>query len=68
MRDYLDEDEIFLLDKAIANPAKYLIKVDNDDVFVVDMEKDEFVDDFGLYGQDMIIALLNHIGASAETV
>lgn len=68
MRETFTEGEIKLLNMAISNPEKYSIQVDNDHVFVVDMELDEFIGDFYSYGQEFIVALLRHFGASAEFV
>lgn len=68
MRDTLTKEEVDLLNKAISNPNKYSIEVDNDDIFVLDLEADEVAGDFYLYGQDLIVALLKHIGANANFV
>lgn len=68
MRETLTEDECRLINLAISNPQKYSIQVDNDDVYVLDVELDEIAGDFYLYGQEMIVALLKFSGANAEFV
>lgn len=68
MRDELLKEEIDLLEKARHNPERYSVEVDNDDIFLLDLDKDEAVGDFRLYGQEMIVALLKYIGANANFV
>lgn len=68
MRDHLTVEEVGLLAMAKEFPEKYSIEVDNDDIFLLDLDKDRVVGDFRLYGQEMIVALLKHIGANANFV
>lgn len=51
-----------------ANPKKYRIDVDNDVVFVVDLEKDEDVFTFDNFGWRMLVDLFRYIGCNAEEV
>lgn len=47
---------------------RYRIDVDNDSVFVTDMNIDECVFEFNRYGWEMVIELLRYIGCNAEEV
>lgn len=47
---------------------KYTIMVDNDEIFVVDSEKDECVYTFSLYGYYFAKELLQYIGCDADWV
>lgn len=68
MRNTLTKEEIDLLEKAKRNPERYSIEVDNDIIFLLDLDKDEVVGDFRLYGQEMIVALLKYLGINANFV
>lgn len=68
MRDNLTEEEIGLLNMARLHPYKYSIEVDNDDIFVLDLDSDRIAGNFNLYGQEMIVALLKYIGTNANFV
>lgn len=68
MREELTKEEIELLDLAILNPERYQVNVDNDDVFVVDLETDEVAGDFRLYGYELVFALFKHMGVNTTWV
>lgn len=68
MREELTNEEIELLKLVISNHEKYQVNVDNDDVFVVDLESDEIVGDFHLYGYELAFALFKYMGANTTWV
>ena len=49
-------------------PDRYRIDVDNDAVFVTDMESEECVFEFVSYGWEMVVKLFRYIGCHAEEV
>ena len=61
-------DEILWLENCVEEPERYRIDVDNDSVWVTDIEKDECVFTFNGYGWEMNTALLRYIGCNAEEV
>lgn len=48
------------------NKDRYKILVDNDDVFVVDLQSQDCVFNFQHFGWEMVIDLLRYIGCNAE--
>lgn len=63
----LTKEEKELLNKAISNPNEYVVEVDNDIIYVTNTKTREY-DSLSLYGQDLVVALLRHMGANAEFV
>lgn len=63
------EDEEWL-EKCINNPNKYQILVDNDDVFVVDVqnEESECLYTFSSFGYDMLLHVLEFLKCNVEYV
>lgn len=49
-------------------PNKYRIMVDNDSIFIDDIEKEEFVFNFNYYGYEFAKELLDYIGCNVEYV
>ena len=64
----LSEEEVELLDKAISNPDDFVVEVDNDIIYVIHTKTGEIEGDLTIHGQDLVIALLRHMGANAELV
>lgn len=63
----LSKEDIEMLNKAISNPNDYVVEVDNDIVYVTNIETGEY-DSLSSYGEDLIVALLRHMGANAQFV
>ena len=63
------EDEEWL-EKCINNPDKYRILVDNDDVFVVDVQNEECESlyTFSAFGYDMLFHVLKFLKCNVEYV
>ena len=64
------EDEEWLK-KCIDNPEKYQIFVDNDDVFVVDAQNDDWEEalyTFSAFGYDMLFHVLRFLKCNVEYV
>lgn len=64
------EDEEWLK-KCIDNPKKYQIFVDNDDVFVVDAQNDDWEEalyTFSAFGYDMLFHVLRFLKCNVEYV
>ena len=64
------EDEEWLK-KCIGNPEKYQIFVDNDDVFVVDAQNDDWEEvlyTFSAFGYDMLFHVLRFLKCNVEYV
>lgn len=64
------EDEEWLK-KCIDNPEKYQIFVDNDDVFVVDAQNDDWEEalyTFSTFGYDMLFHVLRFLKCNVEYV
>lgn len=69
--DMEHREDIEWLDRCKAQPEKYKIFVDNDDVFVCDITTDEDsepVYDFSEYGYEFALQLLRYIGCNADMV
>lgn len=58
--------DIEWLEKCKANPTRYPITVDNDDISVYDNETEGVVHSFSEYGYEFALVLLKHIGCNAE--
>ena len=59
------------LKKSIDNPEKYQIFVDNDDVFVVDAQNDDWEEalyTFSAFGYDMLFHVLRFLKCNVEYV
>ena len=56
-----EQEQVWLM-KCKDNPEKYKIVVDNDCIWIEDIDEDESVFDFCEYGQYFIIDLLNALG------
>lgn len=56
------------LEKCKSEPERYQIDVDNDCVSVTDLEMDESVYNFGTYGYEFALELLQYIGCNADMV
>ena len=56
-----------MLNKAISNQDDYVVEVDNDVVYVTNIKTGDY-DTLSSYGEDLIVALLRHMGANAEFV
>lgn len=54
--------------KCKTHPDKYRIMIDNDSIFIDDMEKEEFVFEFNSYGYEFAKELLDYIGCNTEHV
>ena len=55
--------------KCIDDPETYKIYVDNDDVFVVEVTNDEeCVYSFSCFGYDLIVVILEYLGANVDYV
>lgn len=52
--------------KCKTHPDKYRIMIDNDSIFIDDMEKEEFVFEFNSYGYELAKELLDYIGCNTE--
>lgn len=63
----LSKEDIEMLNKAISNPNDYVVEVDNDIVYVTNIKTGDY-DSLRLYGEDLIVALLRHMGANAQFV
>lgn len=64
------EDEEWLK-KCIDNPEKYQIFVDNDDVFVIDAQNDDWEEalyTFSAFGYDMLFYVLRFLKCNVEYV
>ena len=64
------EDEEWLK-KCIDNPEKYRIFVDNDDVFVIDAQNDDWEEalyTFSAFGYDMLFHVLRFLKCNVEYV
>lgn len=65
--DFTHEEQVWI--EACQNePERFSVEVDNDAVFVVETEKHECVFTFRSYGYEFALALLRHIGCTAEMV
>lgn len=62
----MSEQEKLWLEKCSKNQEKYVIVVDNDAVFVEDMDNCDCVFEFQHYGREMVLDLLRHIGCNAD--
>ena len=59
------------LKKCIDNPEKYQIFVDNDDVFVIDAQNDDWEEalyTFSAFGYDMLFHVLRFLKCNVEYV
>ena len=63
----LSKEDKEMLNKAISNQDDYVVEVDNDVVYVTNTKTGEY-DTLSSYGEDLIVALLRHMGANAEFV
>lgn len=54
--------------KCKQNPGRYKIWIDNDDIFVEDLQKDEFVFSFEEYGYYFAKDLLEYLGYNVDFV
>ena len=64
------EDEEWLK-KCIDNPDKYQILIDNDDVFIIDVEDDELEDalyTFSEFGYEMLFCVLKFLKCNVDYV
>lgn len=64
----MTDTDRFWLDKCEEFPQKYIVYVDNDEVYVADMDTDEEVYTFTVYGWRFALGLLRYIGCNAEEV
>lgn len=64
--DYFTQEDHDWFKKVQEMGDKYKIVIDNDAVWVEDIEKEECVYDFSTYGCHFIRALLNDMGINAE--
>jgi len=64
--DYFTQEDHDWFKKVQEMGDKYKIVIDNDAVWVEDIEKEECVYDFSTYGYYFIHALLNDMGINAE--
>ena len=64
----MNEFEFEWILKCVDEKERYRIDVDNDCVFVTDIEKEECVFEFNHYGWEFVIDLLRYIGCNAEAV
>lgn len=62
----MTEQEKHWIEKCIQNPEKYVIVVDNDAVFVEDMDSIECVFEFEHFGWEMVLDLLRYIRCNAD--
>lgn len=70
----MSEKDIMWMDKCIAEPNRYKIIVDNDEVFVTDNITKEYDDDFmgdtthmfSSFGYELVCDLLIYMGCDAE--
>ena len=60
--------DAFWLDKCVELPQRYMIFVDNDEVYVVDTNTDKEAYTFSEYGWRLALSLLRYIGCNAEEV
>ena len=58
----------FWIDKCVELPQKYMVFVDNDEIYVVDVDTDKEVYTFSEYGWRFALSLLRYIGCNAEEV
>ena len=64
----MTKDENYWIDKCRSYPGDYVIMVDNDCAFVVDIKKDEVAFYFDNYGWQLALDLFRYIGCNAEDV
>lgn len=64
----MNEKEGDWIDRCVAEPTRYRLDVDNDDVSVYDIATEEVVYFFNSYGYEFALGLLIHIGCNAEMV
>lgn len=57
----LSTDEKMWIRMSIEHKDKYKIFVDNDEIFVVDIEENECIFTFDSYGDDFIVNLLDQL-------
>lgn len=60
--------DTFWLDKCEELPGRYVIYVDNDEVYVFDSCQNKEVYTFSEYGWRFALSVLRHVGCSAEEV
>ena len=56
------------LEKCTQQPDKYKVEVDNDAIFVTDIEENDCVFSFDDFGYHFALNLLKHIGCNADYV
>ena len=61
-------NDVLWLGKCKEEPEKYRIDVDNDCIFVTDLEQDECVHTFSSFGYEFALELLKYIGCNADMV
>lgn len=66
--EVMTREEICWIDRCRMDKGRYRIDVDNDEVFVTDLQNDEAVFTFNHFGWELIIDLLRLIGCNAESV
>lgn len=71
----MNEKDIKWLQMCLDNPERYKIYVDNDDIFVVEITKDDpdgmesaVMHSFSNFGYDFIVDILNYLGANVDYV
>lgn len=64
----MNEKDIRWLENCKSEPERYRIDIDNDCVFVTDLEQDDCVHTFGTYGYEFALELLQYIGCNADMV
>jgi len=64
--DYFTQEDHDWFDRVYEHPKKYKIVIDNDAVWVNDIEKEECVYTFNSYGYEFIYALLKDMGINVE--
>lgn len=65
----MNEKDKFWIEKCKADKeGRYVIMVDNDEIFVWDYEKDEEAYTFTEYGYHLALGLLRYIGCEADYV
>lgn len=64
----MNKSDIEWLEKCKSETEKYRIDVDNDCIFVTDLEQEECVYCFSTYGYEFALELLRYVGCNADMV
>ena len=69
MKNFNNEDKKWI-ENCKNNPNRYKIYVDNDNIFVVNITKneEEYMHTFQCWGYDFIVQILNHLKINADWV